>query len=75
VASTAQKAPDRGCASTPPVLQELAKAGELPAYLSPERVCKPLSIAMSLRDLPMASMDFENSGHEILLDLHEEILI
>src|SRR6266576_40196 len=38
------------------------------------RVCKPLSLVMSLRDLPMTSMDFDNSGHEILPSSYQEIL-
>src|SRR2546422_5575502 len=40
----------------------------------PTRVCKPLSIVMSLRDLPMTSMDFENGRHETLPSSHQEIL-
>jgi len=37
------------------------------------RVCKPLSLVMSLRDLPMTSMDFENGRHETLPSSHQEI--
>src|SRR5437667_12671396 len=37
------------------------------------RVCKPLSRVMSLRDLPMTSMDVDNSGHEILPSPHPEL--
>src|SRR5438132_3642653 len=40
----------------------------------PTRVCKPLSIVMSLRDLPMTAMDFENGRHEILPSSCQEIL-
>src|SRR6266705_307865 len=38
------------------------------------RVCKPLSLVMSLRDLPMTSMDFENGRHETLPSSYQEIL-
>src|SRR5439155_20420177 len=37
------------------------------------RACKPLSRLISLRDLPMTSMDFDKSGHEILPSSHPEI--
>src|SRR5439155_18104381 len=37
-------------------------------------VCKPLSLVMSLRDLPMTSIDFENSRHETLPSSYQEIL-
>src|SRR5207247_11398387 len=44
------------------------------ASFLPTRVCKPLSIVMSLRDLPMTPMDFENGRHETLPSSHQEIL-
>jgi len=67
----------RGCrgmaepipAETTPFLRKRGIATSLPT-----RVCKPLSLVMSLRDLPMTPMDFENGRHETLPSLHQEIL-
>src|SRR5437867_12716589 len=67
----------RGCrgmaepipAETTPFLRKRGIATSLPT-----RVCKPLSIVMSLRDLPMTPMDFENGRHETLPSSHQEIL-
>src|SRR5712691_7239019 len=56
-------------AETTPILRNHSIASSLPT-----RVCKPLSIVMSLRDLPMTSMNFENGRHETLPSSYQEIL-
>src|SRR5438874_13822449 len=53
---------------------ESPKGRSSAASSPPTRVCKPLSIVMSLRDLPMTSMDFENGRHETLPSSYQEIL-
>src|SRR5438874_12656000 len=53
---------------------ESPKGRSSAASSPPTRVCKPLSLVMSLRDLPMTSMDFENGRHETLPSSYQEIL-